>query len=202
MDAHFVVNTLQNIKYLADIGETEKSGRMAHGLAAILQHRHTGDELVNIFDDFQILENYIDIMNIKFDGKFQVEYEVDDRLEAYLIPGLILQPLAENALTHGLGNKEGAALLIVKGFIRDNRIVVEIADNGAGIAPAKLQALKESLAQADLGDFPRPGLHGVALGNIERRIRLRYGEGYGLALDSALSQGTTVTVTLPLVPDV
>jgi two-component system sensor histidine kinase YesM len=199
MDAHFVVNTLQSIKRLADVGETEKAGRMAEGLAAILQHLHTGDALVNVFDDMQILEKYLDIMNMKFDGKFSVKYEIDDRLVGCLVPGFILQPVVENALMHGLGNKEGDAQLKITGAIHDETIVFAVFDNGAGIKPERLQELQEGLAHTELSDFPNPGLRGVALQNIERRIRLRHGDGYGIKLASEYGKGTTVTVVLPLI---
>jgi signal transduction histidine kinase len=201
MDAHFVVNTLQNVKRLSDIGENEKAGRMSEGLAAILKHWHAGDVLVNVFDDFQILAKYIDIMNIKFDEQFTVEYQVEDNLETCLMPGLILQPIVENALMHGLGGKERDARLDIRGFIRDNSVIFEIYDNGAGIPQDKLRSIQDSLAQSELGDFPKPGLRGVALTNIQRRIRIKCGEGYGVTIDSALEKGTTVTVTLPLISD-
>jgi two-component system sensor histidine kinase YesM len=198
MDAHFVVNTLQSIKRLADRGDTEKSGRMADGLAAILRHQHAGDTLVNIFEDFQVLERYVDIMNIKHDGKFTVEYTVDDELEAYMMPGSVLQPIVENALTHGLGGKAADARLTVRGGIRDGRVVFEVEDDGCGIQPDTLADIRDALARAG-GGFPQPGLKGVALVNVQQRIRIRCGEGYGLRLDSAPGEGTRVTVTLPMV---
>ena len=201
MDAHFVVNTLKNIKRLSDLNETEKAGEMAEGLAAILKHQHSGDALVNIFDDFQILGKYVDIMNTKFENKFQVEYDVDDKLETYKMPGLILQPLVENALSHGLQNKEFDARMVIKGYLQGGKIVFEISDNGCGISPEKLTEIQENLIIAELSDFPSPGLRGVALSNIQRRIHIRFGEGYGIGISSTLGEGTTVTVTLPVILD-
>ena len=205
IDAHFVVNTLKSVKRLADKGETEKSGAMAEGLAAILQHQHAGDALVNVFDDFQILRTYIEIMNMKHDGRYAIAFDVSDRLEACLMPVMILQPIVENALSHGLGNKEADARLTIAGAIheetRDKTIVLTVADNGAGIAPDRLRAIRESLDLKEPGDFPEPGLRGVALANIQRRIRIRFGEGYGVTIDSTVGEGTTAKVTLPLISD-
>jgi len=202
MDAHFVVNTLKNVKRLSDMGETDKTGRMTEGLAAILQHRHAGDALVNIFDDFQILEKYIDIMNIKFGEKYSVEYEIEDSLEALLMPGMVLQPIVENALTHGLQSKACDAKLTIKGFTRGNDVFFEVSDNGAGIPPNRLKVIQENLAQAtiaELSDFPEPGLRGVALQNIQRRVRTRFGDGYGVTIDSDFGGGTTVTLSMPVI---
>jgi two-component system sensor histidine kinase YesM len=201
MDAHFVVNTLKSVKYLTDNNEAEKAGQMAEGLAAILKHRHAGEALVNIFEDLQMLEKYIEIVNLKFDGKLAVFYHVEDKLEAYLMPGLILQPIVENALMHGLVNKEDDPQLTIKGFSCDECILFEISDNGIGIPSAKLNEIAESLRRIESSDFPAPGLHGVALTNIQRRIRISCGEQYGIAVASRNGEGTTVTVTLPMVSD-
>jgi two-component system sensor histidine kinase YesM len=202
MDAHFVVNTLKSVKRLAEVGESAKAARMAEELAAILQHLHTGDALVNVFADLEILEKYIDIINMKFDGKFSVKYAVDDKLVACRMPCFILQPIVENALMHGLGNKERDAELTITGVIDGGSIVFQVSDNGAGIAPPKLKELQESLAQTELGDFPEPGLRGVALLNITRRIRISHGDCYGISVASEQGKGTTVTVTLPLIPSI
>ena len=201
IDSHFVINTLTNIKRLSDIAENDKIGQMAQGLAAILQYRYAGDVLVNVFDDFQILKTYVDIMNIKFDGKFAVEYDIKDDFETYLIPGMILQPIVENALTHGLGNKENDARLTLEGSVTENDILFEISDNGEGMPPDKLKTLQDALAVKELGDFPEPGLRGVALANVQRRIRIRFGDAYGIKISSIPGEGTTVTVSLPLISD-
>lgn len=201
MDAHFVVNTLNNIKRLSNINENDKAAEMAEGLAVILGHKHTGDDLVNVFADFEVLRKYISIMNIKFENKFSVEYDLDYDLEACLMPGMILQPIVENALHHGLQGKEQDARLVIKGTIQENGICFEFSDNGAGIPPAKLKTIRESLSETEMNDFPPPGLKGVALSNIQRRIRLRFGGMYSVTIQSDWGKGTTVTVSLPLIPD-
>jgi len=209
MDAHFVVNTLKNLKRLSERGETDKAAQMAEGLAAILSHQHTGEALVNVFDDFHILRLYLDIMRIRFGQAVHVEYDVEDALEACLMPGLILQPIVENALTHGLqarltentADEGAAARLSIKGFMRERSICFEIADNGVGMEAAKLKSIQDSLLPGAAGDSPEPGLRGIALANIERRIRLICGEGYGLSIDSKPGEGTVVTVSLPVVAD-
>jgi signal transduction histidine kinase len=201
MDAHFVVNTIGGIKALSERGESEKAAQMAESLAAIIKHQHKGDALVNVFVDFEIIESFIRVMHQRYGEVFTVDFNVDDRLEACLIPGFILQPIVENALDHGLLSKETDARLEIIGRICGDKVVFEISDNGAGIAPEELRTIQGSLVNAAPADFPEPGLHGVALVNIQRRIRLRFGDQYGLAIESRQGGGTDVTVTLPLIPD-
>ena len=202
IDAHFVVNAITSIRTLSIEGDNEKAGRMADGLARIIKHRHMGDALCNLFVEFEILEQYVALMNIRHDDKFTAEYDVDDSLTTYLIPGLVLQPVVENALTHGLQNKAGKAILHIRGYMKDNSIILEVSDNGSGLTPVKLKEIQNTLETSGSGNFPEPGLSGVSLSNIQRRIRLRFGDGYGLSIDSVLGEGTTVTIILPATSDV
>ncbi|MDR0272244.1 MAG: histidine kinase, partial [Clostridiales bacterium] len=194
MDAHLVNNTLATIQFLSDTGENKKAGEMASGLAILLRHQHRGEKMANAFDEFQMLENYVALMNIRYDGKYQYDYELDDTLSDCLIPGFILQPIAENAIMHGFNNKDNDAKLFVKGTTQNNKVIIEICDNGTGIPPDKLQEIRDNLASHEIDDFPEPGLHGVALHNIQRRIHLQFGSGYGITIAGEYGNGTTVTV--------
>jgi two-component system sensor histidine kinase YesM len=201
MDAHFVTNTLIGIQNLAARGESEKAAEMAGGLGFLLKHQHKGDVPVNVFDEFLALQKYIEVMNTRHGGKFTYDYELDEALCDYLMPGFIMQPVVENALEHGLGNKEQDARLYIKGFIDNGRVCIEISDNGAGLPPAKLKSVRENLEIAEPSDFPEPGLRGVALMNVQRRIRLQCGNDYGVQIESDFGKGTTVTLTFPLIPE-
>jgi len=201
MDAHFMSNTLVNIQSLAEKGENELAARMAGGLAFLLKHQHKGDALVNVFTEFRALDTYIELMNIRYGGSFSYEFEVDEALSNYLMPGFILQPVAENAIEHGLREKELDARLFIRGIITGNTVCIEVSDTGAGVPPGKLSAIRESLNNAEPQDFPEPGLQGVALMNIQRRIRLQFGGGYGVSIESDYGKGTTVMLSFPLIQD-
>jgi hypothetical protein len=200
IDAHFVVNVITSIRTLSMRGDNVRAEQMADGLAQIIKHRHTGDALCNIFIELEILEKYIALMNIRYDGKFTVNYDIDDILVDYLIPGLVLQPIVENALIHGLQTAENATLNI-RGYMSENIILLEVSDNGAGIESSALKEIQSALEIFEIENFPEPGLSGVSLSNIQRRIRLRFGNDYGLSVSSALGEGTTVTVMIPVTPD-
>ena len=199
IDAHFVVNTIGSIHTLCTHGDSERAGEMADGLAQLIKHRHTGDTLRNLFIELEMVEAYISVMNIRYYDRFAADYDVDDGLVEYLIPGLILQPVVENALTHGLQNKDGLAKLNICGYLEGDSVILEVADNGCGIAPEKLLEIQFALEATIIGDFPEPGLSGVALSNIQKRIKIWFGPWYGLSIDSAHGEGTTVTIKLPAI---
>lgn len=201
IDAHFVVNSISCIQGLAQRGDNEKAASLSEGLATILKHLNTGESLVNIFVELEMLERYIDIMNTRHDNKYTASFEVDDNLSECLMQGLILQPIIENAFTHGLQNKASDCSLTINGKLLDDTVSFEIADNGAGIAESDLDAINKKLEMAHEGDFPERGLRGVALVNIQKRIRLSYGARYGVSIESAAGKGTTVTITLPVIED-
>ncbi|MCL2602908.1 MAG: histidine kinase [Defluviitaleaceae bacterium] len=202
MDTHFVVNALMGVKALQHNGENEKAERMAEGLTQLIKQRHKGDVLCNLFSELEMIGQYVNVMNIRHDNKFAFEYDVDDALAAYLIPGLIIQPIVENALTHGLLNKKGDAVLHIRGSLDDENILLEISDNGVGIPPKKMESIEINLRNPAESGFSETGLSGVSLPNIQRRIFLRFGAGYGLTVKSALNEGTTVNIVIPAKPDV
>jgi two-component system sensor histidine kinase YesM len=148
-----------------------------------------------------MVEKYIAVMNIRFGGKFMAEYDVDDKLVEYLIPGLMIQPIVENALIHGLQGKDDKALVHICGYVDDNAVYIEIFDNGIGFSPDKLTELQSILEICEAGDYLEPGLSGVALTNIQRRILSWFGNGFGLSVDSVPQEGTTVIIRLPAIRD-
>ncbi len=197
IDAHFLVNTLDSIEALVDQGKTHEIKTTARNLAAMLKSRHEAGAEINVFEQMVDLERYIEIMNIRHDGKFDVELDADEELSHCRIPGQILQPIVENALTHGLGNKTGDCRLTVTGSLQEGHVFFEISDNGVGLPPAQLLALQDVLDAADAGEGDLYQLKGVALTNIQRRIREQYGAGYGLTVQATPKGGLTVVVRLP-----
>ncbi len=199
IDAHFIGNMLINIKHFAARGDSETAARLTDNLGELLQYQRGGDTLVGVFVSIQMLRKYLELADARFGETFAVTYSISDKLEACLMPRFILQPIVENAVTHGLQGRTKARLSI-KGCIEDGNIRFEVSDNGDGIPPAKLREIQDKLAESEFDDFPDPGHHGVALTNIQRRIKLRFGGEYGISVSSVWGEGTTVTVTLPHIP--
>ena len=201
IDAHFTINTIACIAGLARQGKNEKIIIAAENLSKMLTNRHSSNDEVNVYDQMEDIERYIEIMNVRSDDKFEVELDVDEALMNYRMHGRVLQPLVENAMTHGVGSKTGDCLLDVTGRLEDGNIIFQISDNGAGIMPAQLQALQEMLDSADEWDYDDYRLKGVAMVNIQKRIRAQYGKQYGLTLAGNPKGGLTVTVSLPAIRD-
>jgi signal transduction histidine kinase len=200
IDLHFVYNVLSCIKTLAMQNRTDAIVDVADNLSAMLEKRRSADSEIGVYEQLEDIQRYIDIMNVRHDGKFEVLIEAEDLYRCRVL-GQILQPLVENAMKHGLGNKTADCRLSVIGKLGDGCIVFEVADNGQGMEPRTLQAMQEQLDFADEWDsenYSGTG-GGVGLINIQRRIRTRYGGNYGLTLRASPGGGLTVTVRLPIV---
>jgi signal transduction histidine kinase len=201
ISAHFVVNTISAIKGLSEKGENEKAALAAEHLAGMLRNIHESDEESNIYDVVTNLRRFTEIMNIRHNDKFIIDMDMDDRLSNYKMPWQILQPLAENALTHGLLTKDGECILSVTGRIDGENVLFEVSDNGIGMENAQIKAMQDVIDRAVDWDYDEYRLKGVAIINIQKRIRSRYGGGYGLTLEGGPGAGLKVTVRLPLIRD-
>ncbi len=201
IDAHFIVNTIDCIESLLEQDNTGKAAAATHNLAGMLRTLHEADEEVNIYEQLESLNYYIEIMNIRHNDKYNIGIDVDDRLVEYTMPTHILQPLVENALTHGMGNKPNDCQLSINGRIEGSDIVFEVSDNGQGMLPEAILKLQDTLNTAAELEYAEHSLKGIALANIHRRIRTRYGKKYGLTIAGALGKGVTVIVRLPIIDD-
>jgi hypothetical protein len=199
IDAHFVVNTITCIEGLAHQGKTEKIVTVAQNLAYMLKERYKSDDEINVFEQMEDAERYIEIMNIRSDDKFQVVMDVDDELFRCRMLVQIIQPIVENALTHGLGNKKSDCRLTVSGRLKTDCVLFEISDNGAGMELAPLLALQARLDDGREWNDVEYRLRGVGLTNIQRRVQARYGKQYGLSISGEAEKGLTVTIRLPIV---
>ncbi len=195
INAHFTVNTINVIKRLAEMGKTTHVGEICDNLSNLLRYANNSEELISGFDEMFVLEEYIKIMQTRYPGSFVAEFIVDDELDCVYLPRMLLQPLVENSVMHGVSNVEKGHI-IVSGKLQDPNVVFRICDNGVGIPKDKLEKLNSSLANADLLEFDE-GLSGIALLNIQKRIKTIYGKEYGMEIESTQGVGTDITVTIP-----
>ena len=191
INPHFLYNTLDSIKWLAKINGESEIYIMVKNLSILLKNSiRLYKEFVPVKDSLTTLESYIAIQNIRFNDKFDVIFQIEDEVLSYKIPNLLLQPLVENAMLHGLEAKPGKGELYIRGFREQSNLILQVQDNGIGMTEQQKQELLASLSVKD------STLH-IGVKNVHQRVRLYYGEPYGLTIESEPNQGSTFTLTLP-----
>ncbi len=195
INPHFLYNTLDSIKWLAKMNHEQEIYTMVKNLGFMLKNSmHLSREFVTIRESLNTLEAYIGIQQIRFADKFVVDTEIEEAIMDHKIPTLILQPLVENAMIHGLEPKPGIGTLIIRGFVKQGRLIFQIQDDGIGMEETELADLIASLNDRD-------GTEHIGLKNVNQRIKLYYGDAYGVSVESMPGRGSSFTLTLPFLEE-
>lgn len=197
ISAHFTVNVLSSIKLLIERGETDRAGQMSDGLSYLSRYSNSEEEFIDGMEEFFILQKYITIMEIRFHRKFTTTFYWDDCLDGIFLPRMLIQPLLENAIHHGFQYMTDGGELTISGTFESGDVIIRVSDNGCGMSEESFTTLVDRMNQIDSQKWQVQGNNHIALLNIQRRIHSRYGSYYGLTLESAENQGTTVTLKLP-----
>ncbi|MBQ9438261.1 MAG: histidine kinase [Lachnospiraceae bacterium] len=196
ISAHFTVNTLNVVRALIHKGEKDAAMRICDELSTLLRYANAGDEYISLLEEFYVLEQYIQIMQARYPDKITVDIEEDDAFAEVFIPRMLLQPILENAIVHGLGGGKGK--ICVSAELDGKGVVVSISDNGAGMGEEALEMLRERVNGQDA--LQSACLEHIALQNIQRRIQMVCGKAYGLEIRSRQGEGTQVLLRLPVMP--
>ena len=191
INPHFLYNTLDSIIWMAEGKKNEEVVLMTASLARLLRQSISNeDEVVPIANEVEYARGYLTIQKMRYKDKLEFQIEVDSSILYILLIKLVLQPIIENAIYHGLKYKESKGLLIVKGFMKDGNAVLQVIDDGVGMD-------EETLAH--IYDKHKVNYHsnGVGVYNVQKRLKLYYGEDYGITYTSELGKGTTATITIP-----
>ncbi|MBS4207544.1 sensor histidine kinase [Bacillus sp. FJAT-50079] len=194
MNPHFLYNTLESINMLAITRGNLDVSDMVSSLGKLL--RYTIDQstkIVTLEEELSFIRSYIMIQQMRMGDSLQFEEEIDPHLLRVSIPKMILQPLVENAIIHGLSGQGGKIYLRVKE--REGEMHILISDNGKGVVKEKLEELKECIQTMER--IPSESQNGIAFVNINERIQFLYGCHYGMELQSEKGKGFTVTLKLP-----
>lgn len=197
INAHFAINVLNHIKLLSEQGQIDQASAMSDGLSFLLRYANAGDEFIDGMEEFLILQKYITVMENWMPGRFTVDFDWDDLLSGVNIPRMLIQPILENAITHGFTDRKSGGIIRVRAVVESSVITFTITDNGVGITPQELAELSNKISTAEQPAWTVSGISHVALPNIQRRIYLYYGSGYGLRVTSKLNKGTTVILRFP-----
>lgn len=193
INPHFLYNTLDTIVWLAEAGEQKKVVDMVGSLSDFFRTSlNQGKDMVSVKEELQHSRSYLEIQQVRYQDILQYEIQVPEPLFCYLIPKITIQPLVENALYHGIKNKRGIGKIIITGKREKDYFVLIVEDNGAGMSRERLEAVRKGMNQKSQTEKDI-----YALYNVNERIRLNFGQKYGLSIDSVLGEGTTVQVMLP-----
>lgn len=197
INPHFLYNTLESIRGLALENNCPQIAQIALGMGKIFHYSIKGANKTLLYEEVSVIKSYIDIQLIRFNSKFDVIYNIMLPTENLTVPKMILQPLIENAIFHGLEPKLESGILYLGSLFLDNGLQIIVQDDGIGIPKNTLEHLKESLALPS-NLISSPTSH-IGLLNVHNRIRLEYGDDYGLSIESTQGIGTKITILLPII---
>lgn len=202
MNPHFLYHTLNTIRLMAIMQGKQSIAKVTEMLIQLMRASLSHPEAkVTIAQELEFWESYMYIQNISKKGKLQWDISIDKQILQQKIPKLLLQPLAENAITHGFAEKSDIGKIHLCGRKEGETIVLRMEDNGAGIDSGRLAEITDALhhpeKQLHPSDTATSHSHGMALVNIQKRIQLHDGELFGLTIESELGNGCCVTIRLP-----
>lgn len=192
INPHFLYNTLETIRMKARCSNEIEIEELVKMLAKIMRRNiQVGDKLVTLKSELELVEYYLRIQQYRFGERISYDIDVKCNIEFLKIMPLIIQPIVENAFIHGLETKEGKGEIRIVVNLTD-RLLIDVIDNGMGMSKAKLKEINESL-----NDFSKLDRSHIGLNNVNQRIKLLYGDEYGLYIDSVAGEGTSVRIELP-----
>lgn len=203
---HFMYNTLNSIKYAAIL---QKSDRIAEQLGAFIELLQASisrkGAFLTVEEELRMVRNYVMLQQFRYMDSFLVEYDVDPALQQFYVPRLILQPLVENAILHGINHETGNCMIQISvKAVKDGgteepgerKLELAVADNGGGMTADQIEELMTQKSGKRGGHFS-----GIGVSNIRDRLRLYYGEKGMLRYSSSLGKGTCAIITLPVSGD-
>ena len=193
INPHFLYNTLDAIVWLAEAGEQRKVVSMVGSLSEFFRMSlNQGKDIVTIKEELQHIRSYLEIQQMRYQDILEYEIDIPQELFDDRIPKITIQPLVENALYHGIKNKRGGGKIQISGRVENDCAIVQIRDNGIGITPERLKQIIDGMVNKVPTESDIYGLY-----NVNERIRLDFGEKYGITIDSTHMEGTCVSVIVP-----
>lgn len=195
INPHFLYNTLDTIVWLAESGKREEVVAMVTYLSDFFRTTLSGGkDIITIMDEKRHIESYLKIQKFRYQDVMDYEIHIEEDILGYQVPKLMLQPLVENALGHGIRNKRGKGRIEITGRQEGDRIVLRVADDGRGMGQEELSRLRQCIADNN-NNATENGGFGIV--NVNQRIHSYYGEEYGISFESTLGEGTVATVRIP-----
>ena len=188
INPHFIYNTLDAIGWIAKLKNQPEIEKLVVALATFFRiSLHKGEKFITVEEEIQLVQSFVTIEQMRFPGKFEISYEIPEELKQHYILKIVLQPLVENAIKHGITPKNGMGHIQIHGMIIGDDLIFEISDDGVGF--------EMNTANFDIS-YQKTKYSGYGLRNVNERIVLEYGPDYGIGFESEKHKGTTVRVKL------
>lgn len=192
INPHFLYNTLNTIKWMAKIQGNKSVSRAIVALVKLLRvSTNLGTDMIPFKEEIDYVNNYIVIQKLKYNEGINMTYDIDEICMDVMMPKLILQPIVENAIIYGINEKHKDINIVICAYHKDHQMFVEITDDGPGIEGDIVEEILQS--KTDKNKFSKVGLN-----NINQRIRLYYGNEYGLRIKTKIGEGTKVIINIPI----
>lgn len=192
---HFLYNTLYTIQWMAQEHGAKDVVAILGALANLFRiGLSKGKEIISVHEELEHVQSYLAIQKARYEDKLTYEVNFDEEILNYNVVKLILQPLVENAIYHGINAQRGGGKITITGKVQDGKLYFSVVDNGVGITPEKLKGIRELLDSNHVESVKV----GFGIFNVNERIRLSFGREYGLVYSSVYQEGTMVEVWHPL----
>lgn len=207
INPHFLFNTLESINWMAQLNNVPEISDTVSDLSSLMEASiGRGDKLITVKEEFTYSDKYISLLKRRFEDKIGLVKNVQDEALKVKIPRLLIQPLIENAVYHGIEQSREKGTINLNAYIddHDNLLIIEVLDNGLGIELDELEALNKKLSMDNDTYFKTLNSKknkSIGIENVNRRIKLFYGETYGLQIESEVNKYTKVIVRIPLKQD-
>lgn len=195
INPHFMYNSLNALKWLAGIQKADNIIEVVDALWKLLRMTSSlKGQMVTLENEVEMIKAYCTIQQVRYKGKFDVEYDIDETHLGIKIPKYILQPFVENSIFHGIEPKKGTGTIKVHSTIKDSKLVLTVEDDGIGIEEERLDQILQAVHEHDSS----VGLNNIGVKNINERLVLKYGESFRIHIESVVGQGTSMTFAIPI----
>ena len=197
INPHFLYNTLEAVNEIAAVYKAVEIRKITQCLGEMFRYNlHSEGELVSFDNELKHIKNYIEIELIRCEGRFLVEYDIDERSYSAQIPRFIMQPVIENSIRHGIIPARGKCTLSISAKIEDDNFIIKMQDDGIGIDEETLSKLLLHI-NSENTFAENQSTAGIGIKNVNSRLKLMYGEQYGVAISGAKNNGVSVTIKVP-----
>lgn len=200
INPHFLYNTLNCLSNIGLAYNVMEVVSISSAMSRIFRYSIKGEDMVSIKDEISCIQDYLLIMDIRYQGKFETVIHIEESILENKTLKMIFQPIVENAMYHGLEMKSGEGRLLIQGFISEyGYLQFDIEDNGVGMNEKQLAQLLKSIRDDENMELFGTDKQSIGLGNINKRIKLQFGSQYGLDIVSKALVGTKVTIRVPVI---